>query len=80
MFFQKRRGKRADPVSEDDILRAISKLKALGNGFQVVKIGRQKLVRSVPGELNTDKSAVLKMAQESGYVSSSQLSSVSSQL
>ena len=63
-------------MSEDDILRAIGKLKALGNGFHVVKIGRQKLVRSVPGELNTDKSALLKLAQGTGHVSRKQLAEV----
>ncbi len=36
---QRRRGPNADPVSEDDILRAIGKLKALGSGFQVFKVG-----------------------------------------
>ena len=64
-------------MSEDDILRAIGKLKALGSGFQIVKIGSQKLVRSVPGELNTDKSVLLELAQGSGYVSETQLEQVS---
>lgn len=63
-------------MSEDDILRAIGKLKALGSGFQVVKIGSQKLVRSVPGELNTDKSVLLELAQGRGYVSEAQLEQV----
>lgn len=63
-------------MSEDDILRAIGKLKALGSGFQVVKIGSQKLVRSVPGELNTDKSVLLELAQGSGYVSEAQIEQV----
>jgi len=35
---QRRRGPNADPISEDDILRAIGKLKALGSGFQVIKV------------------------------------------
>ncbi|GAB4860465.1 hypothetical protein Ancab_035625 [Ancistrocladus abbreviatus] len=34
-----------EPVSEDDCLRAISKLKALGNGFEVIFVGEKKLVR-----------------------------------
>ena len=63
-------------MSEDDILRAIGKLKALGSGFQVVKIGSQKLVRSVPGELNTDKSVLLELAQGTGYVSEAQIEQV----
>ena len=63
-------------MSEDDILRAIGKLKALGSGFQVFKVGRQKLVRSVPGELNTDKSVLLELAQGSGFVSEAQIEQV----
>ena len=57
----------ADPISEDDILRAIGKLKALGSGFAVERIGKQALVRSVPGELNTDKNRLLEMAQATGW-------------
>ncbi len=63
-------------MSEDDILRAIGKLKALGSGFRVVKIGSQKLVRSVPGELNTDKSVMLELAQGTGYVSEARIEQV----
>lgn len=75
-LLQRRRGSRADPVSEDDVLRAIGKLKALGSGFQVIKVGSQKLVRSVPGELNTDKSILLELAQGLGYVSEAQIEQV----
>lgn len=44
MRMQRRRGSRADPVSEDDILRAIAKLGVLGGGFAVVKVGERRLV------------------------------------
>ena len=45
-------------------VRAIKKLKVLGNGhFEIVTIGRQQYVRSVPGELNLDSSRVIEMAQ-----------------
>ena len=77
VWLQRRRGSRAEPVSEDDILRAIGKLKALGSGFGVIKVGSQRLVRSVPGELNTDKSTLLELAQGTGYVSESQIHQVS---
>ncbi len=63
---QKRRGSAADPVSEDDLLRAIEKLKTLGGGFGVVKIGTTQFVRSVPKELNTDTNAVIELAQVGG--------------
>ncbi|RWR82602.1 vacuolar protein sorting-associated protein 22 1 [Cinnamomum micranthum f. kanehirae] len=50
-----RRKTARDSVSEDDCLRAISKLK-------------KKLVRSVPTELNKDHNAILELAQAHGYV------------
>jgi len=40
-------------------------LKALGGGFELVRIGGAKYVRSVPGELNMDKNEVLGVAQVS---------------
>ena len=53
---QRRRGSRADPVSEDDILRAIAKLGVLGGGFAVVKVGERRLVRTL-GLLHHDLSS-----------------------
>lgn len=73
---QRRRGSKAEPVSEDDILRAIGKLSALGSGFGVTKVGSQRLVKSVPGELNMDKSTVLELAAGTGYVSEAQIQQV----
>ncbi|KAL3144419.1 hypothetical protein ABBQ32_004167 [Trebouxia sp. C0010 RCD-2024] len=70
---QRRRGAAADPVSEDDISRAIGKLKTLGSGFCLVKIGDKSLVQSVPGELNQDKNAALDLAQSKGYTSEKEL-------
>ncbi|KAF8389314.1 hypothetical protein HHK36_026007 [Tetracentron sinense] len=82
-----------EAVSEDDCLRAISKLKVLycftnpqlvfdvifllecndicgawifqvlGNGFEVISVGKKKLVRSVPTELNKDHNEILELAQ-----------------
>ncbi|XXG64498.1 hypothetical protein AAC387_Pa05g2436 [Persea americana] len=63
-----RRKTARDSVSEDDCLRAISKLKALGSGFEVISVGKKKLVRSVPTELNKDHNAILELAQAHGYV------------
>lgn len=70
---QRRRGTAADPVSEDDITRAIGKLKTLGSGFRLVKLGNRSLVQSVPGELNQDKNAALNLAQSRGYTSHEEL-------
>ncbi|TKY46860.1 Vacuolar protein sorting-associated protein 2 1 [Spatholobus suberectus] len=55
-------------VSEDDCLRAISKLKVLGSGFEVISVGKKKLVRSVPTELNKDHNEILELAQAQGFV------------
>nr|CAG4645676.1 EOG090X09XM [Lynceus sp. MCZ IZ 141354] len=65
-------------ISNDDILRAISKLKVLGSGFSVVPLGKNShLVRSVPGELSMDHTAILQTAQQQdgGWVTVSSLNS-----
>nr|KAG5687589.1 hypothetical protein BaRGS_020002 [Batillaria attramentaria] len=67
------RGRNSQDVSLDDLLRAIRKLRILGNGFTVLTAGSMQLVQSVPGELTMDHTNVLQLAQKSGYVSKSQL-------
>jgi ESCRT-II complex subunit VPS22 len=47
----------------DDLLRAIKKLKALGNGFTVIPVGGTYMIQSVPGELSLDHTAVIQAAQ-----------------
>ena len=42
----------------------------------VPQVGQQTLVRSVPGELNTDKNEVLRLAQGRGCISKQQLTEV----
>lgn len=37
----------------------------LGNGFEVISVGKKKLVRSVPTELNKDHNEILELAQVS---------------
>lgn len=64
-------------ISIDDLLRAIKKLKVLGNGFTVIAMGTRYLVQSVPGELSMDHTTILQTAQDSGYVC---LSKIKSQL
>lgn len=63
----------ADDVSEDDILRAVQALRPLGEGFAVVEVGRRKMIRSVPKELNKDQSKVLEAIEVAGFVTSSML-------
>lgn len=67
LLCQRRKAAR-ESVSEDDCLRAISKLKVLGSGFEVISIGKKKLIRSVPTELNKDHNEILELAQARGYV------------
>eukprot|EP01134_Creolimax_fragrantissima_P001324 CFRG1324T1 len=67
------RPKNAPVVSADDCERAVNKLKSLGKGFDILKIGKQKLIQSVPAELNRDHAAALNLAAGTGYVSMTQL-------
>eukprot|EP00879_Flechtneria_rotunda_P020502 GHRR01021571.1.p1 GENE.GHRR01021571.1~~GHRR01021571.1.p1 ORF type:complete len:247 (+),score=73.94 GHRR01021571.1:298-1038(+) len=69
----RRRGRLADPVSDDDIIRAIKKLKVLGSGIDVISIGPRTYIRSAPGELNMDKNRVMELAQAKGYISAGEL-------
>ena len=61
-------GKTRQDVSEDDMARAIKKLRVLGGGFAVIPVGKTRLVQSVPGELNMDHAAVLQKAEVCMYV------------
>lgn len=50
-------------IFSDDLLRAIKKLRILGNGFTVLTVGNTLLVQSVPGELTMDHTNILQLAQ-----------------
>ncbi|KAF3129692.1 hypothetical protein TWF751_006954 [Orbilia oligospora] len=50
-------------ISEDDIIRSVGCLKPLGSGFEVIKIGKTNMIRSVPKELNRDQAKVLEVIQ-----------------
>lgn len=63
----------AQAVSEDDLRRAITHLRALGNGFGILRAGGRELVVSVPCELSQDHTDVLLSAQRTGFVTVSQL-------
>ncbi|XP_021095606.1 vacuolar-sorting protein SNF8 isoform X1 [Heterocephalus glaber] len=69
----KGRGKFAQDVSQDDLLRAIKKLKALGSGFGIIPVGGTYLIQSVPAELNMDHTVVLQLAEKNGYVTVSEI-------
>ncbi|KAJ3209834.1 ESCRT-II subunit protein snf8 [Dinochytrium kinnereticum] len=70
---ERMRGKNAQAISEDDIVRSIKNLKPLGSGFELVTIGSRKMVQSVPRELNADFSLVLSIAQTKGYTTATEL-------
>jgi hypothetical protein len=46
-----------------DLVRAIKKLKVMGNGFGMIPVGGSYLVQSVPAELNMDHTVVLQLAE-----------------
>lgn len=50
-------------IPRDDLVRAIKKLKAMGNGFGMIPVGGSYLVQSVPAELNMDHTVVLQLAE-----------------
>lgn len=54
-------------IANDDLLRAIKKLKILGNGFSVIPLDSGRyLVQSVPGEFSMDLTAVLQKSESNG--------------
>jgi hypothetical protein len=59
----------------DDIERAARKLKTLGSGFQLLSVGNQKMIQSVPCELSTDHTTILVVAQEKHFVTPKQIES-----
>ncbi|XP_052806922.1 vacuolar-sorting protein SNF8-like [Mya arenaria] len=71
----KSRSKKSQEVSYDDLLRAIKKLKVLGNGFSVITVGNTYMVQSVPGELSMDHTTVIQQAQANFFVTKSKLTS-----
>ena len=63
-----RRGGAAQPVSEDDVLRALDRLAVLGGGGRVMRVAGRRIVRSVPVDLNPDQSEVIRLADAEGGV------------
>jgi ESCRT-II complex subunit VPS22 len=57
-------------ITEEDVVRSIQALKALGAGYEVLEFGHgyggRKMVRSVPKELDADQMVVLAIAAEQG--------------
>ncbi len=47
----------------DDIMRAVDKIKVLGSGFRIVRIGNKWMVISVPMEINQDHEVIMDISQ-----------------
>lgn len=59
---EKSSGKTRKDVQPDDIMRAIGKLSVLGDGFKIIKVGKQSMIQSIPGELTMDHTTALDVA------------------
>lgn len=75
---RKARGKsrNAQDVSADDILRAIKKLRILGDGFAVIEPTNgqgRTLIQCIPGELSMDHTAILTSLQNRSSFTGEQL-------
>lgn len=57
-----------EEIESDDLLRAIDKLKVLGQGFRIISCGKNYIVQSVPAELSVDHTNVIQRASSTGYV------------
>lgn len=62
-----------ETIEFDDMLRAIDKLRVLGDGFRTIQCGRQYIIQSVPAELSIDQTKVIQKASDTGYVTISDL-------
>jgi ESCRT-II complex subunit VPS22 len=59
--------------SRDDVTRAMTKLKVLGSGFEILRIGSRTMLQSVPMEISNDHTTILLYAQEKGFVTYSMI-------
>lgn len=50
-------------ISVDDILKATDKLTILGSGFKIINLSGNKMILSVPLEINNDHETILNIAQ-----------------
>uniref|UniRef100_A0A7S0ZAI5 Vacuolar-sorting protein SNF8 n=1 Tax=Timspurckia oligopyrenoides TaxID=708627 RepID=A0A7S0ZAI5_9RHOD len=55
-------------VSEDDIERAVKKLKVLQGGFDIVRLGKKSVIQSIPMELSPDHTTILRLAENTGFL------------
>lgn len=60
-------------VSADDVERAVSKLGVFGGGFEIVRVGQERIVQSVPMELSRSHTQALAVCGQKGFLTLSQL-------
>lgn len=56
----------AQDITEADVERAIKTLEPLGSGYQIIALQSHRLIQSVPRELSTDQTALLRKAEGCG--------------
>lgn len=53
-----------ESITDDDIIRAVKKLKSLGHGFEIITSpDGHNFIQSVPGEMSKDDISILKLAE-----------------
>lgn len=63
-----------DPITKEDILEAIKKLKVLGNNIREVQTDNSFVIHATPAELNADHIDISRLAHSSrGHISQSQV-------
>ena len=60
-------GGKPPKISREDVEQSLKNLKSIGEGYTIVKIGKQYFVKIVSFELDNDLSAVLELAKDTGY-------------
>lgn len=54
-------------ISYKDIEKAINMIRDLDGGFEIIKIGKKKFLRSIPNELTEDQTKILQVCSVLGY-------------
>jgi len=72
---RKRRKEENNKISSNDVERAVTKLKILGEGFCLLSVGSRKMIQSIPCELNNDHTTLLAISQKDGFITKSDIQS-----
>lgn len=70
---RKKRITYTEQISRDDVERAVQKLGSLGSGFRIVQTGEERMVQSVPKELNPDHTKALSVCGDKGHLTRREL-------